>query len=152
MSPLLPLLLSFALRLSVDAAETATVPRTLRPSDACPAAHEGAETIVRSFLSNARLPVVRERYNLGTASSEDVQLLTTSRDRGTCDALWAAIRGNRTDLSPSDQVSFLRSGNMLFVSIDRSRRNARPGVTLLDGNSSLDVYDADYQLIVRVAA
>jgi hypothetical protein len=120
----------------------------------CPPAYRSSELRVYSFLTNPLLPLALERngLDLGTASSEQIQLLTDAEDREICDALWTAIQASQTDLSPSDQLAFYRSGNRFFVAIRRSGRNARPGVTQLDGNSTLDLYDDEYRLIARLRA
>lgn len=120
----------------------------------CLPAHRGSESMVRTFLTNPLLPEVRARFDMGTAAAEDVQLLTTARDRDSCDALWAALRENGTDLTSGDQVAFYRSGDRFFVPISRVHRGSPspPGTVHLDGPSSLDVYDAQYRLIGRFAA
>jgi hypothetical protein len=122
--------------------------------DACPPEHGWAESSVRKFLSNPLLPELQERarFTVGTASVDDVRLLTSERDGEACGALWTAIRGNGTDLLPGDAITFYRSGGMYFVPIDRDSRTARPGVIQLDGNSSLDLYDAEFRLVARFTA
>jgi hypothetical protein len=103
------------------------------------------------FLSSPLLPEMRARFNLGTASIEDITLLKMPESGPVCAALWQAIRGNGTELSPGDHVSFYRSGDKFFVPIRRSRPT-RPGTIQIDGRSSLDVYDSEYRLIGRFAA
>lgn len=119
---------------------------------ACPPAHANSAVRVRSFLSSPLLPEVRARYDLGTASPQDIILLMSDRDIETCRALWKALDENGTVLAPGDHVSFYRSGSTFFVPITRQRQPRRPTVVQLDGSSSLDAYDADYQLIGRFGA
>jgi hypothetical protein len=118
----------------------------------CPSEHANSETRVRNLLSSPLLPEMRARYALGSASAENVQLLTSAHDRDTCRALWAALAESGTSLAPGDQVSFYRSGDTFFVPITRSRRPGAAGAVQLDGSSSLDVYDAGFRLIGRFGA
>lgn len=85
----------------------------------CPAAYERAEIRIHGLLSSPLAPEMRRRFNLGTASADDVQLLTNSRDRETCLALWQAVSASGTVLSPGDRVAFYRSGDSFFVPISR---------------------------------
>ena len=149
MSMLLPLVLLLALAPSVEAAGTLRVGGAAFPHDhPCPSEHANSEQRVRNLLSSPLLPELRARYALGTASAENIQLLTSARDRDTCRALWRALEESGTNLSPGDYVSFYRSGSTFFVPITRHRPGP-PGVVQLDGSSSLDVYDASFQLVGR---
>lgn len=147
-STLLSLFLSLA---PVAAPASFASDPALLQHDRCPAGNANSETRVRNLLSSPLLPEIRARFDLGTASAENIQLLTSTRDRETCRALWAALAESGTSLSPADQVSFYRSGDTFFVPITRSRPSA-PGVVQLDGYSSLDVYDAEFQLVGRFGA
>lgn len=118
----------------------------------CPAVHADAEGRIRTLLTGPFLPELRARFDLGSATAEHIEPLTTESDLATCRALWQAVRTSGTNLSPGDRVSFYRSGNRLFVPIEREPPPA-PGVVIrLDGNSSVDVYDAEYRLVGRFAA
>lgn len=117
----------------------------------CPAAHRNSDLSIRIFLSSPLLPEMRARFDLGTASADDIHLLRTAHDEETCNALWRVMEENGTELSPGDHVSFYRSGDRFFVPIRRHRLTA-PGVIQLDGRSSLDIYSSEYQLIGRFAA
>lgn len=118
----------------------------------CPAVHPDAEARIRNLLTTPLLPQLRARYDLGTASADDIQPLTSEADLATCQALWNALEAADTDLAASDQVSFFRSGNRFFVPIVRGRPLPAGVVIRLDGYSSLDVYDAGYRLIARFGA
>lgn len=120
--------------------------------ESCPPAHGRSAERVQNLLSSPLLPEMRARYNLGTASASDVQLLTDPRDRDTCRLLWEAMHAAQTGLEAGDRISFYRSGDTFFVPITRSRRPARPGVVQLDGYSSLDVYDSTFTLVGRFGA
>jgi hypothetical protein len=120
----------------------------------CPPLYERSEVRVYSFLSNPLLPQVLERnkLDLGTASSGQIQLLTDQDDRRACEALWKAIVANGTDLRPIDQLAFYRSGDRYLVPINRGLRDLKPGVLRLDGGSSLDMYDLGFNLIARFSS
>lgn len=144
------ILLSFLLAVVVSPLHgPATRPETMK---ACPPAHANSAVRVLNFLSSPLLPEVRARYDLGTASPQDISLLMSDRDIETCRALWKALNENGTALAPGDHVSFYRSGSTFFVPITRQRQPRRPTVVQLDGSSSLDAYDAGYQLIARFGA
>lgn len=130
----------------------ALAPPGVPAGESCPPAHDRAADRVLTLLSSPLLPELKARYNLGTASPFNIQLLTNQADRDTCRALWGAVRATETDLRAGDRVSFYRSGDTYFVPITRSRRPARPGVVQLDGYSSLDVYDAAFRLTGRFGA
>jgi hypothetical protein len=117
----------------------------------CPPPHRNGDLSVRLFLSSPLLPEMRARFNLGTASIDDVQLLKMPEAGLACAALWRAVEENGTELSPGDHVSFYRSGDRFFVPIRRPRPT-RPGTIQIDGRSSLDVYDSEYRLVGRFAA
>lgn len=117
----------------------------------CPAAYERSELRIHGLLSSPLAPEMRRRFDLGTSSADDVNLLTNSRDRETCLALWQAVRASGTVLSPGDRVAFYRSGDTFFVPISR-KRTGRPGAIQFDGNSSLDVYNSRFQLVARFSA
>jgi hypothetical protein len=118
----------------------------------CPVAHAEAKPRILNLLNTPFLSELRARFDLGTADAGDVEPLTNDRDTATCRALWQAVRTSGTRLSSGDSVSFYRSGNRFFVPIKRDLPSA-PGVVIrLDGNSSVDVYDAEYRLVGRFAA
>ncbi len=118
----------------------------------CPAAHPDAEPRVRTLLTGPFLPQLRAQFDLGSATAAHIEPLTDDRDAATCRALWQAVRTSGTNLSTADHVSFYRSGDRYFVPIRRERPHA-PGVVIrLDGPSSVDVYDAEFQLVGRFAA
>lgn len=121
--------------------------------EGCPSAHGRSALRVRNLLTSPLQTEMRARYNLGTASASDVQLLTEQRDGETCRALWAALHSTGTSLTEGDRVSFYRSGDTFFVPISRGRRpSGRPGVIQLDGYSSVDVYDSEFRLVGRFGA
>ncbi len=118
----------------------------------CPSVHAEAKPRILNLLNTPFLPELRARFDLGTAHPGDIEPLTDDRDAATCRALWQAVRTSGTRLSSGDGVSFYRSGNRFFVPIKRDHPSA-PGVVIrLDGNSSVDVYDAAYRLVGRFAA
>jgi hypothetical protein len=121
--------------------------------EGCPPAHRQSAMRVRNLLTSPFVAEMRARYNLGTASASDVQLLTVQRDAETCRALWDAVHSTGTSLTAEDHVSFYRSGDTYFVPISRTRRPSRtPGVVQLDGYSSVDVYDSQFRLVGRFGA
>jgi hypothetical protein len=118
----------------------------------CPAPQADSGTRIRNLLTTPLLPELRARFDFGTASADDIQLLSNERDSETCRALWQAVRTGGTTLSPGDHLSFYRSGDRFFVPIHREGPPA-PGVVIrLDGASSVDVYDAEYRLVGRFQA
>lgn len=121
--------------------------------EGCPPAQGQSATRVRNLLTSPYVAEMRARYNLGTASASDIQLLTVQRDGETCRALWQALHATGTSLTAEDRVSFYRSGDTFFVPISRGRRpSGRPGVIQLDGYSSVDVYDSHFRLVGRFGA
>jgi hypothetical protein len=118
----------------------------------CPPDDRNSGSRVRTLLTSPLIAEMRSRFDLGTASADDIQLLTNDRDLDTCRALWNALEESRTNLSPGDHVSFYRSGDTYFVPISRHRRPAKAGMIRLGGFSSLDVYDAAYALVGRFGA
>jgi hypothetical protein len=118
----------------------------------CPPSHANSASRVQNLLGSPLLPQMRTRYNLGTASVSDIQLLTNEHDRDTCRALWNAVHSTGTKLTAGDRISFYRSGDTFFVPISRNRRPSARGAVQLDGYSSLDVYDSEYRLIGRFGA
>jgi hypothetical protein len=121
---------------------------SVRRDDPCPPNHASADRMVRIFLGNPLLPELSVHSRIGTANLGDIRLLTTEHDREICEALWTVIRANGTELKPADRLAFYRSGDRFFVPIDRSGRNSGPGIWL-DGESSLDIYTVEYDLIGR---
>jgi hypothetical protein len=120
-------------------------------SRGCPPDHGFAAWRIGNILNSPLLPDLRARFDLGTASAEDVRLLTNREDRETCVRLWEALEASGTKLNPADEVSFYQSGNVYFVPVTL-RPQLPPGVVRLDGGSALHVYDADFRLIGRFSA
>lgn len=120
-------------------------------SKGCPPEHRNARVRVGNLLGSPLLPEVRARFDLGTASPEDVQLLRNPHDRATCDLLWRALEAEGPELAPGDAVTFFRSGDSYFVPIAR-RSQAPAGIVRLDGRSSLLVYDAGFRLVGQFGA
>lgn len=123
----------------------------IRLERACPPEHRNARLRIQNLLGSPLFPEIRARFGLGTASAEDVRLLSNPDDRETCVRLWEAMEANGTGLAPSDAATFFQSGNRYLVPISR-RPPLPPGVVRLDGGSSLYVYDADFRLIGRFRA
>lgn len=117
----------------------------------CPPDHRNSGIRIRTLLGSPLLGEMRSRFDLGTASVDDIQLLTNDRDLDTCRALWKAVETSGTNLSPGDEVTFYRSGDTFFVAVTR-HRPVQPGVIRLDGTSSVDVYDPAYTLVGRFGA
>ena len=143
--------------LALSAAFTA-LPLAAGPNDvgtraqpACPADHELARQRIGNLLGSPLLPEMRARFDLGTASVDDVRMLSEPGDRDACVRLWEAMEANGTGLGPSDTATFFQSGNRYFVPVSRHSQ-LPPGVVRLDGPSSLDVYDNDFRLIGRFRA
>ena len=149
-----PLALSFALLAAVVVSASdgvrSSVPFAPDVERDCPAEHPRSAARVRIFLTNPLLPELRNRFDLGTASADDVRLLDGADDRETCAALWNALEETADALASEDQVTFYRSGDRFLVPITRYRP-AQPGVVRLDGPGALHVYDAEYRLIGRFA-
>ena len=147
--------MSFLVPLAVAvflAATPSVVPNGGGGGGDCPAVHADAEPRIRTLLTTPFLPELRARFDLGSATAEHIEPLVNDRDIATCRGLWQAVRTSGTNLSPGDSVSFYRSGDRFFVPIKREPPHA-PGVVIrLDGNSSVDVYDAEYRLVGRFAA
>jgi len=127
-----------------DANDTAT-----RLESACPPEHRNARLRIGNLLGSPLWPEIRARFDFGTASVEDVRLLSNPDDREMCVRLFEAMEADGTVLAPGDKVTFFKSGNRYLIPIARHRP---PGVIRLDGPSSLDVYDADFRIIGRFAA
>lgn len=113
---------------------------------ACPPATEYSEGRVRIVLFSSLIDEMRARFDLGSASGDDIQLLENDRDRATCNALWRALDDDGIRLHPGDAVTFYRSGNRYFAPV--SRRLPDQGVRL-DGGSFLAIYDDQFRLIGR---
>ena len=148
MTPVLHLLLASISLAGPRAAHTA--PRAITPTP-CPAANPEGAVRVQRLLQSPHIPELRRRFDLGTASADDVTPLTAAPDHAACDALWSAVAATDEPLRPGDSIGFYRSGDTYFVPIRRYRA-PQPGVTYLDGRSALHVYDANFELIGKFMA
>jgi hypothetical protein len=119
--------------------------------DACPPEHRNARLRVGNLLGSPLLPEIRARFDLGTASADDVRLLRNPGDRETCALLWEALERDGVTLAPAEAATFFRSGDVFLVPVSR-RSQAPAGAVRLDGRSALFVYDAEFRLVGRFGA
>jgi len=146
MKTLTLLWLTFSPMLAPSAPANDANDRATRLESPCPPEHRDARLRIGNLLGSPLWPRIQARFDFGTASVEDVRLLSNPDDRETCVRLWEAMEADGTLLAPADKVTFFMSGNRYLVPI---ARHQPAGVIRLDGRSSLDVYDADFRIIGR---
>lgn len=116
---------------------------------ACPADHQLAKPRIQNLLGSPRFPEIRTRFDFGTASLQDLRLLTNPGDHETCGRLWEAMATDGITPPPTDSVTFFKSGNRYMVPVTST---PPLGVIRLDGPSGVNVYDASFRLIGRFRA
>ena len=134
----------------IPSAGNAPRSQTPRPPTPCPSPPHDTAIPVRIFLNSPLLPEARARFDLGTATPDDIRLLSEPMDHGTCETLWSLI--DPADIEPGDRVEFYRSGDTYFVPVLKSRRPSTPGIVQLDGYSFMLIFTPDFRLVGRFMA
>jgi hypothetical protein len=120
----------------------------------CPGETEQARRIAVRFASSSEFARARDRYNVASASPEQVRLLTDSSDADVCRRLLTIYR-QRTERGTGTLLpTFYQAGDFYYVSLVREPKPhpARPGYAYIDTRwLPLWVLDRDLRLVASVA-